>query len=400
MTVRKRFKRLVRARAAHNGESYTAALAHFRRPGVQSCGLHDEEPHMSQQPTDRFLGIHDHEYERMAQLGDLSPESVTEGLRHIGHPAEVAACKQVRTSAYNSIYDIDLDGAPATLHVWFGHSPDGADAELTLRRRLASCGLPLETVLVPAGDARLTVAGQPAVVFERAKGKEGPNYTPVKVTDAYAETAADMARLVAKVHVGALGLEHLAYREASWLESLAAWKPELDIDRAGERGRAVLDALEAAKTRFEAHCDAARLPVGVVHGCPGTWTVLTDEAGRVTTMLDVDSAHRDRLVFDLAHLLTQWGRCAVSESESRFEPVLVRRILEAYTEVRPLSHAEREALATAAPLRGAIDMLRIWNAVGNERIVPFSWSEYLDGQARKVELFEDADWRDLVVGAG
>ena len=352
---------------------------------------------MSEQPTDRFLGLHESEYQRLAALENICADAVTEALRQIGHDAQVTTCEQVRTSRYNVDYDIVLDGAPATLHVWFGDRSAGAEAELALRRRLASCGLPIETPLLPVGDEPLNVAGRLARVFKRAEGNEGPNYTPVKVTDAYAETAANMARLVAQVHVSALGLERLDYREPPWLASLAAWKRELSVGRAGERGTAVLATLDAAKARFEAHCAATHLPVGVVHGCPGTWTVLVDDAGRITTMLEIDSAHRDHLVFDLAHLLTQWGQCAVSESESRFEPVLVRRILDAYTQVRPLSHAEREALATAVPLRHAIDMLRVWNAVGNEKLVPFSWSEYLDGL--HVELFEDAEWRDLVVGA-
>lgn len=352
---------------------------------------------MSEQPTDRFLGLHESEYRRLAALENVSAETVTEALRQIGHEAKVTACEYVRPSAYNGIFDIVLDGTLATLHVWFGDSLAGAEAELALRRRLVSCGLPLETIRLPVGDEPLHVGGQPACVLERAEGNEGPNYVPVNVTDAYAETAANMARLVAQVHVSALGLERLDYREPPWLASLATWKPELSVGRAGERGTAVLAALDAAKARFEAHCAATHLPVGVVHGCPGTWTVLVDDAGRITTMLDLDSAHRDHLVFDLAHLLTQWGQCAVSESESRFEPALVRRILDAYTQVRPLSHAEREALATAVPLRHAIDMLRVWNAVGNEKLVPFSWPEYLDGL--HVELFEDAEWRDLVVGA-
>ena len=189
-----------------------------------------------QQPTDRFLGWEESEYQRMAALKDVSADTVSEALRQIGHGAQVTNCEQVRMSRYNVDYDIVVDGAPATLHVWFGDSPAGAEAELALRRRLAFCGLPLETIRLPVGDEPLHVAGQPACLLERAEGNEGPNYTPVKVTDAYAETAANMARLVAQVHVSALGLEHLDYREPPWLTSLATWKPELSVGRAGERG--------------------------------------------------------------------------------------------------------------------------------------------------------------------
>ncbi|MDE0693650.1 MAG: phosphotransferase [Gammaproteobacteria bacterium] len=388
MTVRKRFKRLVRARAGATGESYTTALAHFRRIA--------EEANMSQ-PSDRFLGLEDSEYEQMQSLAGLTPDAVTDALRRIGSPSEVTACEQVRQSAYNFSYDIVLDGGPAALNVWYGE-PAGAEAELALRQRLVSCGLPVQNVLIAGADERLTVAGHPAVVLERLPGEEGPNYAPTKATPSYIETAAAMARLVARIHVGAMGLEDLAYREAPWLTNLGSWKTELDMSRADARATTILDEVDAAATRFLTFCDDEQLPVGVVHGCPGAWTVLVTPRWQIAALLEFDSAHRDRFVFDIAHLISQWGQCAVSETRARFEPVLIRRILKEYSAVRPLSDAEREALVTAVPLRHCIDWLRIWNAVGNEQMVPFSWSEYLDGM--KVELFEDAEWRELVMVAG
>ncbi|MYD98413.1 MAG: phosphotransferase [Gammaproteobacteria bacterium] len=389
MTVRKRFKRLVRGRAGATGESYTTALAHFRRIA--------EEANMSQ-ASDRFLGLEDSEYEQMGSLDGLRPEMVTEALRRVGSSSQVTACEQARQSRYNFSYDIVLDGAPAALNVWCGASPAGAEAELALRRRLVSCGLPVQRALVPAADERLTVGGQPAVVLERIEGEEGPNYVPTKVSDTYVETAAAVARLVAKMQVSAMGLEELDYREPPWLSNLASWKTELDMAKADGRAMAALDAIDSAARRFQVFCDGARLPVGVAHGCPGPWTVLVDDARQIVALLELDSAHRDHLVFDVAHLITQWGQVAVSETKSRFEPVLVERILKEYSAVRPLSVAEREALVTAVPLRHCIDLLRIWNAVGNKQLVPFSWSEYLDRM--QVERFEDSEWRELVMGVG
>ncbi len=232
---------------------------------------------------------------------------------------------------------------------------------------------------------------------KRIEGEEGPNYSPTEASDAYVETAAAMARLVAMIHVSAMGLEELDYREPPWLTNLASWKTELDMAKADGRAASVLNAIDSAAVRFHAFCDSARLPVGVVHGGPGAWIVLVDDSRQVAALLEFDSAHRDHLVLDVAHLITQWGQCAVSETKSRFEPVLVKRILKEYSAVRPLSAAERTALATAVPLRHCIDLLRVWNAVGNEQIVPFSWSEYLDGM--QVELFEDSEWRELVMAA-
>ena len=270
----------------------------------------------------------------MQSLDGLRPEVVTDALRRIGSSSQVTACELVRQSAYNLSYDIVLDGAPAALNVWFGE-PAGAEAELALRHRLVSCGLPVQNVLVAEAHERLTVAGHPAVVLQRLQGEDGPNYMPAKATPSYIETAAAMARLVARIHVGALGLEDLAYREAPWLTNLASWRTELNMSRADARAKAILDQMDAAATRFLAFCDDEQLPVGVVHGCPGAWTVLVTPRWQIAALLELDSAHRDHLVFDIAHLITQWGQCAVSETRARFEPVLVRRILKEYSAVRP-----------------------------------------------------------------
>ena len=98
----------------------------------------------------------------------------------------------------------------------------------------------MQSALFPVGDERLNVAGKPAVVLERIEGEEGPNYSPptrqlpanylpTEASDAYVETAAAGARLVAMNHVSAMGLEELHYREPPWLTNLAAWKTELDM---------------------------------------------------------------------------------------------------------------------------------------------------------------------------
>ncbi len=229
-------------------------------------------------------------------------------------------------------------------------------------------------------------------------GEEGPNYLPATLKESYAETAADMAGLIAKVHVCAIGLQDLEYREPAWLSNLQSWKPMLDIAKMGgegDRASAIVQSIDAAAARLRTLCDAARLPVGVVHGCPAPFCVLTDANGRISALLDFDSAHRDYLVFDIAHLMSQWGVVADTRSgKGGHHPTLVRRILGAYHAVRPLSVEEREALALAIPLRHSIDWLRIWNSVGDTKRVPFSVVEYLD--AFKVGLFDDADWKALI----
>lgn len=325
----------------------------------------------------------------------LTAAMVAEALRAIGRPASVAACEFVRMSSYNHNYRIEVDGEPAELRVWYDASPAGAAAEMALHRRLASSGLPVPRVIV-----RFAIDGRPACMLTQLAGEEGPNYMPATLKESYVETAADMAGLIAKVHVCAIGLQDLDYREPAWLSNLQSWKPMLDMAKMrgeGERASAIVQRIDAAAARLRTLCDTARLPVGVVHGCPAPFCVLTDN-GRISALLDFDSAHRDYLVFDIAHLMSQWGVVADRPSgQERYHPTLVKRILGAYHAVRPLSAEEREALALAIPLRYCIDWLRIWNGVGDTNIVPFSVDEYLD--AFEVSLFDDPEWVELIASS-
>lgn len=166
----------------------------------------------------------------------------------------------------------------------------------------------------------------------------------------------------------------------------------MDFSDAGDRGREIVAAVDAAASAFTVFCDESMLPMGVVHGSPGAYSVLVDDS-RIRTLFDLGSAHHDLLVLDVAHIVSQWGVLADGERTSHFDPTLVRRIIDGYCSVRPLSHAEREALALAVPLRFAIDWLRIWGLVGQGQ-TPFTWDQYLSAFAR-LELTESAEWRGL-----
>ena len=215
---------------------------------------------------------------------------------------------------------------------------------------------------------------------------------PTRVTANYAALAEDMARNVATMHVSALGLEALEYRETTWLKNLGTFTRDLDYSAAGDRGREVVAAVDAAASAFKAFCDESMLPMGVVHGSPGAYSVLVD-GDRIRTLFDLGAAHHDLLVLDVAHIVSQWGLLADGERTNHYDPTLVRRIVRGYCSVRPLSQAEREALVLAVPLRFAIDWLRIWGLVGQGRI-PFTWDQYL-GAFERHSLAESQEFRSL-----
>ena len=310
----------------------------------------------------------------------LAPRLLTTALQRAGSSATVTTCRTIEQLTENHLYEIDLDGRAAALRVWAVASPAQADAQLMLERRLASCGLPVPDVLLPSAGGTLRINGRPAAVLEAHEGQPGPNYTPRRVTAGYAALAEDMARTVATMHVSALGLEALDYRETAWLKNLGTFTRDLDFSDAGDRGREIVAGVAAAASAFKAFCDESMLPMGVVHGSPGAYSVLVGD-GRIRTLFDLGSAHHDLLVLDVAHIVSQWGVLADSEQTNHFDPTLVRRIIRGYCSVRPLSHAEREALVLGVPLRFAIDWLRIWRLVGEGR-TPFTWDQYLGAFAR------------------
>lgn len=328
---------------------------------------------------------------------DVTPRSVMAALQKAGSTAKVTVCKPIDPPSENYLYEIDLDGSPALLRVWWQASASQAQAQLTLERRLNSCGLPVPVVIVPEEGAGLEIDGRPASVVQRLDGSLGPNYMPVRPSATYAALAEDISRIAATIHISAMGLESLDYRETTWLKSLESWTEGLDFSAAGDPGREAVAGVEAAARKFTAFCEEAMLPTGVVHGSPGPWNVLVD-GNRVSALVDMDSAHRDYLALDVAHIVSQWG--VVAEDRSRlkaYDPRLVRGIVRGYCSVRPLSRAEREALAMAVPLRYGIEWLRIWDLVGQGK-TPFTWAEYL-AAFRELELIESEEWHGLIADA-
>lgn len=296
----------------------------------------------------------------------------------------------------NYLYEIDLDGSPALLRVWWQASASQAQAQLTLERRLNSCGLPVAAVIVPEEGAGLEIDGRPAVVVQRLDGSPGPNDMPIRPSATYASLASDISRIAATIHVSAMGLEGLDYRETTWLRNLESWTQGLDFPAAGDPGREAVAGVEAAARKFTAFCGEAMLPTGVVHGSPGPWNVLVD-GNRIGALVDMDSAHRDYLALDVGHMVSQWGAVADDESTHHDDPRLVRGIVRGYCGVRPLSRAELVTLAMAVPLRYGIEWLRIWDLVGQGK-TPFTWAEYF-AAFRQLEPIESEEWHGLIADA-
>ena len=326
----------------------------------------------------------------------VSPRTVTAALQQLGLSSRVTACNAVEQLTENHLYEIDLDDRTVALRVWAVASPAEAHAQMTLERRLASCGLPVPGVILPSGRETLVINGRPAAVLEHHEGRPGPNYVPRRVSETYAALAEAMARTIATMHVSALGLETLDYREAAWLKNLGTFTQDLDFSDAGDRGREVVAGVESAATAFKEFCEEAMLPTGVVHGSPGAYSVLVDDDG-VRSLFDLGSAHCDLLVLDVAHIVSQWGVAGHRDSANPYRGELVRRIVDGYCAVRPLSGSEREALAMGVPLRYAIDWLRIWTLVGEGK-TPFSWEQYLDAFAQ-LGLVASSAWRSLFESA-
>ncbi len=136
----------------------------------------------------------------------------------------------------------------------------------------------------------------------------------------------------------------------------AAWRALADRSATAATGpdRAILNTVEAALARL-GDPFADDLPRGPIHADYFPDNVLF-EAGAVSGVIDFYFGCVDALAYDLAIALSAWG----FDGEGRVLPGAVEAFRRGYESVRPLSHAEAEALprlGEAAALRFTLTRL-------------------------------------------
>jgi homoserine kinase type II len=193
-----------------------------------------------------------------------------------------------------------------------------------------------------------TVAGKPAAVVQRLKGKS--ELAPS------AAHCAELGRLLARMHLAARdypriqpNLRGLAW----WNDTMPVVLPHLDA------AQAALLRSELAYQNHVAESSAhAALPRGPVHADLFRDNAMFDthagaDAPRLTGVFDFYFAGADSWLFDLAVCLNDW---AIDLGSGRHDASRADALLAAYGTVRPLTAPERALLP--AMLRAAA--LRFW----------------------------------------
>jgi len=222
---------------------------------------------------------------------------------------------------------------------------------LHLMKHLAQRGIPVpEPQAVPGSaskdnpDGQLLhlVAGKPAAVVDKLRGKSELSPTPAH--------CAAVGEMLARMHIAGRdyprsqpNLRGLAW----WNETVPVVLPHIDGDQA---------ALLKSELAFQNHVAAgsayAALPRGVIHADLFRDNVMFEE-GRLTGFFDFYFAGVDSWLFDIAACLNDW---CIDLPTGAHDEDRAAAFLRAYGAVRPLAAAERQLLP--AMLRAGA--LRFW----------------------------------------
>ena len=207
---------------------------------------------------------------------------------------------------------------------------------LYLMKHLAQGGIPVpDPVSDPkTGDILLTVAGKPAAVVNRLRGKSELAPTP-----AHCAAVGDM---LARMHLAGRdynrqqpNLRGLAW----WNETVPVVLPHLDATQA-----MLIQSELAYQNHIAASAAYAAIPRGPVHADLFRDNVMFDgtaEAPELTGFFDFYFAGVDTWLFDVAVCLNDW---CITHADGAHDSAKAQAFLNAYQAVRPLTAPERQLL--------------------------------------------------------
>lgn len=269
----------------------------------------------------------------MALLTSLPLETARVLARAYG--VELTSLEPLALGSVNSNFRAHTsDGRTLFARLYEEQDGAGAAAELALLAALSRAGVAVAEALPLAGPAPAH-AGKPFVLFPWVAGE---SLCLARVDES---ACRKLGAALARVHLTSSELPRLG---------IGRFGPTDMLDR--------LDRVERATSRPELLADVARaralyarllpardhaLPSGIVHGDLFRDNVLW-EAGELRALLDFESAFHGPFIYDLLVTVCAW--CF----RAGFELGLVRAMVAGYESVRPLSAAERAAVAVEGPL--------------------------------------------------
>jgi homoserine kinase type II len=246
---------------------------------------------------------------------------------------EVEALDGIPAGSVNSNFALEVAGRRVFLRLYEEQDFAGAERETAMLERIAASGVPTPPPLRRL-DGRLVsrVRGKPAALFP---WRTGAMRCQASVT---AADTRSVGEALARFHVAAR--DEVAQRGRFGFEDLRR-----RIDGIAGASAASFSALapELLARLEEAHrARDTSLPAGLMHGDLFRDNVLWDADGRLSALLDFESACAGTLAYDLMVSVLAW--CVGDDFDAR----LATAMREGYESVRPLSEAERRGLCAEA----------------------------------------------------
>ncbi len=245
----------------------------------------------------------------------------------------VRAVEGIPAGSVNSNFALDLPAGRAFLRLYEEQDRRGAERETAMLERIAGAGVPTPAPLRRTDGALVsTVLGKPAALFPwRAGGMR----CQASVTPGDARAVGEA---LARVHLAAAG-ESAAPGRFRYEDLLG--RVGVIATAADPRLAALAPELRAWLNEAHASRDTS-LPGGLTHGDLFRDNVLWDAEGRLSALLDFESACAGSYAYDLMVTVLAW--CVGGD----LDPRLATAMREGYESRRPLSEPERRGLHAEA----------------------------------------------------
>ncbi len=278
----------------------------------------------------------------MAVFTEVSPTEASDLLRRL-QLGTLTDLRGIEGGIENTNYFATTDQGEYVLTLFERLSAAQLPFYLHLMKHLAHAGIPVPDPQADQdGDILHTVAGKPAAVVNKLRGKSQLAPQPVH--------CAALGTLLARMHLAGRdfdrrqpNLRGLAW----WNETVPVVLPHLDAGQA-----ALLQSELAYQNHVAASSAYAALPRGPVHADLFRDNAMFD-GEELTGFFDFYFAGVDNWLFDLAVCLNDW---CIDLATGAHDAARATALLQAYQAVRPLSADER-ALLPAMLRAGA---LRFW----------------------------------------
>ncbi|RYF25510.1 MAG: homoserine kinase [Comamonadaceae bacterium] len=255
----------------------------------------------------------------------------------------LTALRGIEGGIENTNYFLTSDQGEYVLTLFERLSAEQLPFYLHLMKHLAHAGIPVpDPQADQAGDILHAVAGKPAAVVNKLRGKS--QLQPQAVH------CAALGAMLARMHLAGRGYE----RQQPNLRGLDWWNETVPVvlPHVDEPQAALLKAELAYQNHVAASSAYAALPRGPVHADLFRDNAMFD-GEELTGFFDFYFAGVDTWLFDLAVCLNDW---CIDLAEGKHDAARATALLDAYQAVRPLTADERTLLP--AMLRAGA--LRFW----------------------------------------